>query len=130
MVEADFSVKLEPQAEQQDFTSSKIFTETLSMGFYNSKVFCSENLYCCLKIFVVKVCGVGWEVWWNYGIWAGDPVDQRRPESLNTIMPKHINWILNSLDDGSICMGAIILIYFGMKKDTIPPDIKNFEIFQ
>ena len=28
-------------------------------------------------------------------------------------MPKHINWVLNSLDDGSICMGAIFLIYLG-----------------
>ena len=52
-------------------------------------------------------------MWWNYGIWAGDPVDQRRPEPLNNIMPKHINWVLNSLDDGAICMGAILLIYIG-----------------
>ena len=28
-------------------------------------------------------------------------------------MPKHINWVLNSLDDGTICMGAILLIYVG-----------------
>ena len=51
-----------------------------------------------------EICGGGWEVWFNYGIWAGDPVDQRRPKPLNTIMPKQINWILNSPDDGSICM--------------------------
>merc|ERR1739838_292361 len=62
------------------------------------------------------ICGVGWEVWYNYGVWGGDPVDQRRPEPLNTIMPKHINWMLNSLDDGAICMGAIGLIYLVRKE--------------
>ena len=58
-------------------------------------------------------------MWWNYGIWAGDPVDQRRPEPLNNIMPKHINWVLNSLDDGTICMGAILLIYIGKHPKNI-----------
>ena len=56
---------------------------------------------------------MGWEVWFTYGLWGGDPVDERRPEPLNRIIPKHINWILNSLADGSICMVAILLIYLG-----------------
>ena len=71
---------------------------------------------------------MGWELWFNYGVWAGVPVDKRRPEPLNTIMPKHINWLLNSLDDGSICMGAILLIYLGkfISETDMNSSISNF----
>jgi len=62
------------------------------------------------------ICALGWEVWFTYGLWGGDPVDERRPDNLNKIMPIHINWILNSLDDGSICMIAIGLIYIVQKE--------------
>merc|ERR1711892_70708 len=59
------------------------------------------------------ICAFGWEIWFTYGLLGGDPVDQRRPEPLNNLMPKHINWVLNSLADGSICMVAILLMFLG-----------------
>ena len=65
-----------------------------------------------LKIYSTTfiVCALGWELWFTYGIYAGDPVDIRRSDILNQFLPKHINWLMNSLADaGTICLGGILL---------------------
>ena len=64
------------------------------------------NIY--LSTFII--CALGWELWFNYGIFAGDPVELRRSEVLNQFLPKNINWLMNSLADaGTICLGGILL---------------------
>ena len=64
------------------------------------------NIY--LSTFMI--CALGWELWFNYGIFAGDPVEVRRSEVLNQFLPKSINWLMNSLADaGTICLGGILL---------------------
>ena len=51
------------------------------------------------------LCALGWEIWFTYGLWAGDPVDLRRSEVLTQFIPIHINWLMNSLADaGSITL--------------------------
>ena len=56
------------------------------------------------------ICALGWELWFTYGLYAGDPVDLRRSEILNQFIPKNINWLMNSLADaGTISLGGIIL---------------------
>ena len=53
-------------------------------------------------------CALGWELWFTYGWWAGDPVHLRRAADLNAAIPTHLNWILNSLADaGSICLFGV-----------------------
>ena len=65
-----------------------------------------------LKIYFTTFifCALGWELWFTYGIYAGDPVDIRRSDILNQFLPKHINWLMNSLADaGTISLGGILL---------------------
>jgi len=65
-----------------------------------------------LKIYLSSffICALGWELWFTYGIYAGDPVDIRRSEVLNHFIPKNINWLMNSLADaGTISLGGILL---------------------
>ena len=65
-----------------------------------------------LKIYLSSflICALGWELWFTYGIYAGDPVDIRRSEILNQYIPKNINWLMNSLADaGTISLGGILL---------------------
>ena len=58
------------------------------------------------------VCALGWELWFTYGWWAGDPVDVRRAAALNAWIPMNINWLLNSLADaGTICLGGIYWVW-------------------
>jgi len=66
-----------------------------------------------LPVYVVSflACAVGWEIWFTYGLVAGDPVDVRRAADLNRAIPMHLNWILNSLADaGSICLFGLLLV--------------------
>ena len=65
-----------------------------------------------LKIYFTTFifCALGWELWFTYGVYGGDPVDIRRSDVLNQFIPKHINWLVNSLADaGTISLGGIIL---------------------
>ena len=56
------------------------------------------------------ICALGWELWFTYGLYAGDPVDLRRSGILNQFIPKNINWLMNSLADaGTISLGGILL---------------------
>jgi hypothetical protein len=57
------------------------------------------------------VCALGWELWFTYGLYAGDPVDLRRSEILNLYIPKNINWLMNSLADaGTVSLGGILIM--------------------
>ena len=58
-------------------------------------------------------CALGWELWFSYGWVAGDPVDLRRADVLNTMLPMQINWLLNSLADaGTVCLGGLLLAWW------------------
>jgi hypothetical protein len=58
------------------------------------------------------ICSLGWELWFTYGWIDGDPVNVRRSEVLNTWIPMHLNWLLNSLADaGTISMGGLWLMW-------------------
>ena len=58
------------------------------------------------------ICSLSWEIWFTYGWIDGDPVNVRRSEVLNTWIPMHLNWLLNSLADaGTISMGGLWLMW-------------------
>ena len=58
------------------------------------------------------VCALGWELWFNYGIIAGDSVDARRALGLTQRLPLHLNWILNSLADaGATSCGGLLAVW-------------------
>ncbi|MCP5040521.1 MAG: hypothetical protein GY944_05785 [bacterium] len=66
-----------------------------------------------LPVYVASfvTCAVGWELWFTYGWVGGDAVDLRRAPVLNAAIPKHLNWLLNSLADaGSVCIGGLLLV--------------------
>ena len=66
-----------------------------------------------LTMFVV--CALGWELWFNYGLVAGDSVNVRRADVLNQMIPLHINGLLNSLADaGAICCGTLLVVWLAM----------------
>ena len=59
------------------------------------------------------LCALGWELWFTYGLWAGDPVDVRRSAVLTQFIPIHINWLMNSLADaGSITLVGLWFMWF------------------
>jgi hypothetical protein len=69
------------------------------------------------------ICSFSWELWFTYGWIDGDPVNVRRSEVLNTWIPMHLNWILNSLADaGTISMGGLWLMWKYSKQ--------NIQVFQ
>jgi len=58
------------------------------------------------------LCALGWEVLFTYGFIDGDSVMIRRSMVLNTWIPMHLNWIVNSLADaGTICLGGLWLMW-------------------
>ena len=64
------------------------------------------------------ICSLSWELWFTYGWIDGDPVNVRRSEVLNTWIPMHLNWLLNSLADaGTISMGGLWLMWKFSKQD-------------
>lgn len=68
---------------------------------------------------VFIVCAIGWELWFNYGLVAGDSVNIRRAEVLNQMIPLHINGLLNSLADaGTICCGTLLLVWLLMGRQS------------
>jgi hypothetical protein len=63
-------------------------------------------------------CALGWELWFTYGGWAGDPVHVRRAADLNAAIPTHLNWVLNSLADaGSICLFGVWMTWRAFGRD-------------
>jgi len=70
-------------------------------------------LHFYIKMFFV--CALGWELWFNYGLVAGDSVDVRRADVLNQMIPLHLNGLLNSLADaGAICCGGLLVVWLAM----------------
>ena len=66
-----------------------------------------------IKAFLL--CLIGWEIWFNYGLVAGDSVNVRRADVLNQMIPLHINGLLNSLADaGAICCGTLLVVWLAM----------------
>ena len=69
-----------------------------------------ESYWVRIYLFSFFVCAVGWEIWFSYGLTFGDSVDVRRSDVLNTFIPMHLNWILNSMADaGTISIGGLLL---------------------
>mmetsp|Transcript_13565 Transcript_13565/g.25859 ORF Transcript_13565/g.25859 Transcript_13565/m.25859 type:complete len:229 (-) Transcript_13565:328-1014(-) len=68
--------------------------------------------------FATVVMGaIGWEVWWTFGIWEGDPVKQRRQSALlNKYLPQCIEWLVMSLGDGTIGVLAVGLLHARRRK--------------
>lgn len=63
-------------------------------------------------------CALGWELWFTYGWIDGISVDLRRSDALNTWLPKHINWFMNSVGDaGAVVMGGLWIMWRYAKKD-------------
>ena len=56
------------------------------------------------------MCALGWEVWWNFALVDGLPVDKRRPPDMNKLLPISIIWLINSIGDGFICFVAVMFI--------------------
>jgi len=75
-------------------------------------------LHFYIKMFFV--CALGWELWFNYGLVAGDSVNVRRADVLNQMIPLHVNGLLNSLADaGAICCGGLLVVWLAMgRKDS------------
>ena len=58
------------------------------------------------------LCALGWELWFTYGWIEGDPVNIRRSDVLNSWIPMHMNWLLNSMADaGTISLGGLWLMW-------------------
>ena len=71
---------------------------------YRSKKLKQSNIN--IYIFSFILCALSWEIWFTYGLVDGDPVDLRRSEILNLYIPKHLNWVLNSMADaGTVTLG-------------------------
>jgi hypothetical protein len=79
---------------------------------------------------VFLVCAIGWELWFNYGLVAGDSVNIRRAEVLNQIIPLHINGLLNSLADaGTICCGSLLFVWLVMGRQRTIYRQWNWRVF-
>ena len=69
-----------------------------------------ESYWVKIYLFSFITCAVGWEIWFSYGLAFGDSVDVRRSDALNSFIPIHLNWILNSMADaGTISIGGLLL---------------------
>ena len=76
------------------------------------------------------ICSLSWELWFTYGWIDGDPVNVRRSEVLNTWIPMHLNWLLNSLADaGTISMGGLWLMWKYSKQNVQVFDQWNWGAF-
>ena len=76
------------------------------------------------------VCAIGWELWFTYGWIDGDSVDLRRSANLNIMIPKHINWLMNSMGDaGTVCLGGLWLIWVVSGKNKSIFHIWNWQAF-
>lgn len=56
------------------------------------------------------LCAVGWEIWLTYGLVDGEPVDARRAAVLSAAIPQHVNWLVNTLADGGVCLSGLLLV--------------------
>ena len=64
------------------------------------------------------ICAIGWEIWFTYGLVNGDSVFMRRSEALNSWIPLHLNWIVNSMADaGTVCLGGLWIMWRFSSRD-------------
>ena len=76
------------------------------------------------------VCAIGWELWFTYGWIDGDSIDLRRSANLNIMIPKHINWLMNSMGDaGTVCLGGLWLIWVSSGKNKSIFHLWNWPAF-
>ena len=71
------------------------------------------------------IAAIGWEIWVNFGLVDGDPVNIRRSDAMTCAIPMEINWLVNSLADTGIVWFAIILVYWIFPKRAL-----EYEKFQ
>ena len=71
------------------------------------------------------IAALGWEIWVNFGLVDGDPVNLRRSGAMTCAIPMEINWLVNSLADAGIVWFAIILVYW-----ILPERALTYEKFQ
>ena len=71
------------------------------------------------------IAALGWEIWVNFGLVDGDPVNFRRSDAMTCAIPMEINWLVNSLADTGIIWFAIILVYW-----ILPERALTYEKFQ
>ena len=71
------------------------------------------------------IAALGWEIWVNFGLVDGDPVNLRRSDAMTCAIPIEINWLVNSLADTGIVWFAIILVYWIFPKRAL-----EYEKFQ
>jgi hypothetical protein len=65
------------------------------------------------------IAAIGWEIWVNFGLVDGDPVNLRRSGAMTCAIPMEINWLVNSLADTAIVWFAIILVYWIFPKRAL-----------
>ena len=66
------------------------------------------------------ICALGWEMWISYGLVDGLDVSSRRPEVMNTVIPLHINWLLNSLGDAAaVGLSGVLLVWLAYGRTSI-----------
>jgi hypothetical protein len=65
------------------------------------------------------IAALGWEIWVNFGLVDGDPVNLRRSDAMTCAIPMEINWLVNSLADTGIVWFAIILVYWIFPKRAL-----------
>jgi hypothetical protein len=66
------------------------------------------------------ICALGWEMWISYGLVDGLDVSSRRPEVMNTVIPLHINWLLNSLGDAAaVGLSGVLLVWLAYGRTNI-----------
>ena len=68
------------------------------------------------------ICALGWEMWISYGLVDGLDVSSRRPEVMNTVIPLHINWLLNSLgDSAAVGLSGVLLVWLTYGRTRLKP---------
>ena len=70
------------------------------------------------------IAALGWEIWVNFGLIDGDPVNLRRSGAMTCAIPMEINWLVNSLADTAIVWFAIILFIGFFQKELL--SMRNF----
>ena len=66
------------------------------------------------------IAAFGWEIWINFGLLDGDPVNLRRSAALSCALPMNINWLINSFADTGIVWFGIILVSWSYRYNPKP----------
>ena len=66
------------------------------------------------------IAAFGWEIWINFGLFDGDPVNLRRSTALSCALPINVNWLINSFADTGIVWLGIILVTWVYRYNSKP----------